>query len=313
MPYSFEKRLLLGKIETTEGTDSTPTVGANALITVGLDAAGIDADTRVRNTDGQYFGARPSILAQVRRPIRFNVEIAGSGISATTVPAWMPFNRICGFDAGVVGGSSVVQTPISAAIPSATLWAFYDSLKNVALGARGNLTMTFEDDEIPQFGYELVGFPPTGMVSDAAPAAPTFTQPTPVIASTANTTFTFDSYAFPLRRLSINMGNVIEPRSLIGPTDKALLRNREVTFEAVVELPTLATKNPFTKFESRATGAMQLIHGTVAGNIVQIDAARAETGAITFSEENGLVMATIPGRLLPSTSTGNDEITITSK
>jgi hypothetical protein len=315
MAYSFEKRLLLGKIETIEGTDAVPTVGSNAVITVGLDMSGLDADTRVRNTDGQYFGARPSILAQVRRPIRFNVEIAGSGVSATSVPAWMAFNRICGFDAGVAGGSSVIQTPISSSIPSMSLYPFYDSLRLAALGARGNLTMTFEDDEIPLFGYELTGFPPAGsLIVDSAPGTPTFAgQATPVICSTANTTFLFDSFAFPLRRLTINMGNQIEPRSLIGPTDKAMFRNREATAEAVVELPTVASKNPFTKFESRATGAMQIIHGTVAGNIVQVDAARAETGTITLSEENGLVMATIPLRLLPSTATGNDELTITSK
>jgi hypothetical protein len=78
-------------------------------------------------------------------------------------------------------------------------------------------------------------------------------------------------------------------------------------------MPTLATKNPFTKFESRATGALQLIHGTTAGNIVQLDAARGETGVITMSEENGLVMGTIPLRLLPSAAAGNDELTITSK
>jgi hypothetical protein len=314
MPYSFEKRLLLGKIETTEGTDSVPVVGTNAVVTVGMDASGLDADTRVRNTDGQYLGARPSINAQIRRPVRFGIEIAGSGVSATSVPAWMAFNRMCGMDAGVAGGSSVVQSLISSSIPSMSLYAFYDSLKNVALGARSNLTMTFEDDEIPMFNFEAVGFPPSGILSDSAPGTPTFAgQATPVICSTANTTFTFDGFAFPLRRLTINLGNVIEPRSLIGPTDKTILRNREVTAEAVVEMPTLGTKNPFTKFESRATGVLQIIHGTSAGNIVQIDAARGETGVIAMSEENGIVMGTIPLRLLPSAATGNDELTITSK
>jgi hypothetical protein len=242
------------------------------------------------------------------------VEIAGSGVSNVTVPAWMPLNRICGFDAGVVtGANSVVQTPISASISSMTLWAYLDSLKNVALGARGNMSMVFEDDEIPMFNYELMGFPPSGMVTDAAPGSPTFAQATPVICSTANTTFTFDGYAFPLRRLTINMNNVIEPRSLVGPTDKALYRNRAATFEAVCEMPTLATKNPFTKFESRATSVMQVIHGTAAGNIVQVDAARAETDPPAFTEEQGIVMVTIAGSLLPSSATGNDEITITSK
>jgi len=313
MAYSFEKRLLVGKIETTEGVDVTPTVAANALITVGLDVSNLEAEKKTRNTDGQYFGARPSINAQVRKPFSFGVEIAGSGVSATTVPAWMPFNRVCGFDAGVAGGSSVVQTPISANIPSMSMYGWLDSLKNVALGARGNLSMVFEDDEIPMFNYEMMGFPPAAILTDSAPTSPTFAQADPILCSTANTTFLFDSYAFPLRRLTINMNNAIEPRSLIGPADRAFYRNRAVTWEAVCEMPTLGTKNPFTKFLSRATSVMQIVHGTVAGNIVQVDGARAETDEPAFSEEQGVTMVTLKGNLLPSSAAGNDELTITSK
>jgi hypothetical protein len=314
MPKNADKRILLAKIEATEGTDSAPTAAANAFVTVGLDATGLDADTKVRNTDGQYFGARPSVLAQVRRPVRFNVEIAGSGVSAITPPAWMALNRVCGFNAGVAGASSVVQSPITDAIPSMTLWPFYDNLRVAALGSRGNLTLTFEDDEIPLFGYDMMGFPPAGLVAEAAPGAPTFAnQAAPLIVSTQNTTFSLGGYAAPLRRLSINLGNRIEPRSLVGPVDRAVLRNREATFEAVIELPDLGTKNYFTNLENRATQALQLVHGIAAGNIVEVAGPRAEIGAITLSEEAGVMMATVPGRLLPSAASGNDELTITSK
>lgn len=314
MAKDFEKRLLLGKIEGTEGVDAAPTGAANAIITVGLDASGLEAETKVRNTDGQYFGARPSILAQVRRPVRFGIEIAGSGVSAISVPAWMPFLRMCGFDAGVVGGASVVQSLISANIPSMTLWPFYDNLKLATLGCRSNLTLTYEDDEVPMFGLEAMGFPPAGIASEAAAPTPTFAgQAAPLIVSTANTTFNLGGYAAPLRRLTINLGNRIEARSLVGPTDTAAFRNREATFEAVVQLPDLAAKNYFTNLENRVTQALQVVHGTVAGNIVQVDGPRGEIGAITLSEEQGKVMATIPGRLLPSAALGNDELVITSK
>lgn len=313
MPKSYEKKVLHGKIETTEGVDATPTPAANAVITVGLDPSGLEGDTKVRNIDGQYFGSRPSVLAQVRRPIKFGIEIAGSGVSAITVPAWMAFLRMCAFDAGVAGASSVVQSLISAAVPSMTLWPFIDNLKLPSLGCRSNLTMTFEDDEIPLFNLDAMGFPPAGMVSEAAPGTPTFTgQAAPLIVSSANTTFSLGGYAAPLRRLVINLGNIIEARSLVGPTDKAMFRNRGVTFEAVVELPDLGTKNYYTNFENRTTQALQVVHGIAAGNIVQVDGARGEIGLITLSEDQGVAMATIPGRLLP-TAAGNDELSITAK
>jgi hypothetical protein len=313
MTKSSEKKLLLWKIETTEGTDAAPVVGSDAIITVGLDATGLEGDQKVRNIDGQYFGARPTVYAQIRKPFSFGVEAAGSGVSATTVPAWMKILRVCGFDAGVAGGSSVVQTPISASVPSATAWPFYDNLKVAALGSRGTWTLTFEDDEIPMFNFTMMGFPPTGIVSEATPGTPTFAnQATPVIASTGNTTFSLGSFAAPLRRLVITGGSVYEPRSLIGPTDKVMYRNREMTAEALIEFPDLTSKNYYTNMIARSTQVLQVIHGTSAGNIVQVDAARAEIGLITTPAEQGQLMATIPMRFLPSTS-GNDELTLTSK
>jgi hypothetical protein len=313
MTKSSEKKLLLFKIETTEGVDSAPVVGTNAILTRKLDASQLEGDEGVRELDGQYFGARPSYYKQIRKPFSFEVEIAGSGVSATTVPAWMPLNRVCGFDAGVAGGASVVQTPISAGVPSATAWPFYDNLKVAALGARGSFTMTFEDDEIPFFAYSMVGFPPAGIVSEVVPGAPTLTGfAEPLLVNTANTTFSLDAYSPPLRRLVITLGAKTEPRSLTGPADRVAFRNREVTAEALVEFPDIGTKNYYTKMLSRTTQALQLVHGTVAGNIVQVDAARALIGLISTPEEQGFLMATIPMRFLPS-SAGNDDFTITSK
>lgn len=315
MAKDFDKRLLIGKIEPTEGVDAAPTEAANAVITVGLDATALEAETRVRETDGQYFGARPSILAQTRKPISWNIEIAGSGVSATSVPAWMAFNRMCGFDAGtVVGVTHVEQKPITAGIPSMTLWPFIDNLKLPALGARSNLTLTFEDDDIPMFGYSAMGFPPAGLVSEQVPATPTFTgQAAPVICSTANTTFTLGGYAGAFRRIAIDIGARIEPRSLTGPADKARYRNREGTGNVLIEFPDLTAKNYYTNMLNRTVQVLQIVHGTAAGNIVQVDAARCEIGAITTPEDQGILMASIPIRLLPSTASGNDELVITSK
>ena len=313
MTKSADKKYVLGKIEVTEGVDPTPTVGANAILTVGLDATGLEGDQKVRELDGQYAGSRPSVFKQIRQPVSFGIEIAGSGVNATTVPAWMAFLRMCGFDAGVVGGSSVVQSPINPwSAPSMTLWPMYDNLKKAALGCRSNLQITFEDDDIPMFQLSAMGFPPAGVVSEATLGALTFAnQADPVLVSTANTTFTIDGYAAALRRLTIDMGVKVEPRSLTGPADRVAIRNREPTGVALVEFPDLGTKNFFTKMLSRATGALQVIHGTTAGNIVQLDAPKLETGLITTPEEQGFLMASIPFRLLPNA--GNDELIITSK
>jgi len=246
-----------------------------------------------------------------------NAVHAGSGSVfrlPSVSPAWMAVNRVCGFDAGVAGGSSVVQSLINPwTSPSATAWPFYDNLKVAALGCRGNLQLTFEDDEVPMFNYTMMGFPPAGIVSEVALGALTFAnQADPLVVSTANTTFTFDGYAAALRRLTIDVGAKTDPRSLTGPADRVAMRNREITGVALVEFPDLGTKNFYAKMLSRATGALQVVHGTTAGNIVQVDGARAETGLISMPEDQGFLMGNIPFRLLPSAA-GNDELVITAK
>jgi hypothetical protein len=313
MPKSFDKRLLLYRIEPTEGTDAAPTAAADAIVTRNMDASGLEGDQKVRNIDGQYFGSRPSTYGQIRKPVSFEVEMSGSGVSATTVPGWMKLLRVCGFNAGVAGASSVVQSPISSGVPSATIWPHYDDLRLASLGARGNVRITIEDDEIPFYSFEMMGFPPAAIVAEQLPGAPTFAGfAEPVYANSANTTFSLGGFSPALRRLTINCGSVVEPRSLIGPVDRAMFRNREMTAEALVEFPDLTAKNYYTNLLNRTTQALQLNHGTVAGNIVELAAARAEIGLITTPEEQGQLMANIPMRLLPSAA-GNDELIITSK
>ncbi|HYD12735.1 MAG TPA: phage tail tube protein [Allosphingosinicella sp.] len=313
MTKSAAKKFVLGKIETTEGVDATPTVGANGILTVGLDASGLEGEQKVRELDGQFAGSRPSVFKQIRKPVSFGIEIAGSGVSAITVPAWMAWLRMCGFDAGVVGGTSVVQSPINPwAAPSMTLWPMYDNLKVAALGCRSNLQLTFEDDDVPMFSLSPTGFVPAGIVSEAVLGAVTIAnQADPVLVSTANTTFSFDGYSPAVRRLTIDLGMKLSPRSLTGPADRMAASNREPTGNLLVEFPDLTTKNYYTKLLSRATGVLQVVHGTVAGNIVQVDAPKCEIGLLTTPTEDDFLMLNIPFRLLPNA--GNDELIITSK
>ena len=57
------------------------------------------------------------------------------------------------------------------------------------------------------------------------------------------------------------------------------------------------------------TGAMQLIHGTAAGNIIEINAPAVQITAPTYSDFEGAAMMA-GGLKLQPTSAGNDEIEI---
>jgi hypothetical protein len=311
MSKFYDKKVILQKIETTEGTDAAPVVGTDAILTRNYRPTVLDTDRKERNIETQYFGAKPAIMSGFRRGADFEIEIAGSGSTATTVPAWMKVNRIAGFDAGVAGGSNVVQTPISSSIPSATHWAFIDNLQLQAVGCRASMGIRFADDEIPFFTYTVRGRAPTALAAEVTPGAPTVSAfANPVIASTENTTFLLDTYALPLRSLELDSNNDLVFRSLIGPQDRMIWRNRSWGGRILGELPDLSSKDYFAKVRPGTTMALSLIHGTTAGNIVSIAAPKVQIVGVDTPEEDGQVMLSLDVILLPNA--GNDEIAFTS-
>jgi len=161
----WQRKTILAKIETTEGTDAAPVVGSDALQVLDYTPNFIDADGKVRNIERPYFGARPVGLTALKRGASFSMEMHGGG-TAITVPPWMKVNRVCGFDAGVVtGGISVVQTPITDNIVTLTHWAYLDDLLIKTIGARGSVGFKIEDDEFPMFNYRILGVAPTTLAA----------------------------------------------------------------------------------------------------------------------------------------------------
>lgn len=312
MPYDYDKRLLFFKIEAAEGTAETP-AAVDAVVTRGLTPVNYEADTRTREIDGQYYGARPQSKTQMRGRTSFEVELTGSGGLATAVPAWMKLLRIGGMNAGTVGASSVVQSPISASIPSATLWDYTDTLRQPLIGSRADFRMVFEDDQYPYAALDVMGFAPTTPAVNATPAVPDVSAfKAPQFVNNDNSVFMLDGYAAELRRLELVAGSVLTPRSFVGAADRVKYRNREWSGTALIRCPTLTAKDYFAQMRSGVV-PLSFTHGLGVGNILEIAGARAELGVFTASDEEGDLMLSIPFRLLPTTGTGNDEITITTK
>jgi len=308
MSKNWNKKVILLKKEVTEGTDSAPVVGADALRVLNYQPQFMDADRKVRNIEKAYFGADPVAMANFKRGASFDMEIHGGG-AAGTAPQWMKFLEICGFGAAVVSaGVSATQTPSSSSLASATHWGYLDNLLLKTVGARGNVSYTIQDDEIPMFSCNLLGRPPTALAEEATPGAVTLAGVTdPIIASSENTTFSLDGYSVPLRRMQMNAGVDLLFRSLIGPQDRVIVSDRNWSGEIVIEVPDLTAKDYFAKIRPGTTMASSCVHGTTAGNIVTITHPKLQiSGNVNLTEEQGIVMATLPVTALPNA--GNDEV-----
>ena len=109
MPKLHRKRSLLAKIESSYGTDPTPTGSSNYVEVVDLEVEPLASDEVEIETIRPYPGNYPRLLANTRVNLSFGVYMVGSG-SAGTAPKYDPILKACGLSANTVSSTSVTIT-----------------------------------------------------------------------------------------------------------------------------------------------------------------------------------------------------------
>lgn len=304
----FRKLALLAKIETTYGTDPTPTGAANAIVATNVTFTPLEADEVSRDLLLPYLGNNGVILSGYRARIQFSIEIAGAG-AAGTAPAYGPLLRACGLAETTSAGVSVTYSPISASFESATLWANWDGVKHVLLGCRGTVSLDFTPAKVAYLKFDLLGL--FGTVTDAALPAVTLTAwKSPVVVNKTNTTLTLAGASRIAESVMIDLGQKVEARMLIGD-ESIQITDRSATGTVVIQADSVAAYDWIGAAKARTRVVLQLVHGTVAGNIVQIDAPLVEIGKPGQGQTQGIINYSLPLGFIPNA--GNDEVTITVK
>lgn len=304
----YRKMALLAKPEVTEGTDSVPTGAANAIQANDVSITPMAGDEETRDLMLPYLGLQGVILTGDYVQLEFSVEIAGAG-AAGDVPGYGALLRACAMSETINAGVDVVYEPVSDGEESSSIYFNQDGVRHVALGTRGNATLTFEPKRIPRFRFTMMGL--LGTITDQAlPTVDLSGFQTPLPVSKAATTLSLHGASRVAESVSIDLGQQVEPRFLIGD-ERIQLTDRRATGTAVVEAQDLATINWFSIASARTKDVLQLVHGTAAGNIVQVDAPKVEIGRPAQGQTQGVVNYSLPLMLTPDT--GNDEFTITVK
>lgn len=309
----FRKKLLLMKIESVYDTDPTPTGAANAFLTRDLSITPYAGPKVQRGLDLPTLGNDNNINAAPEVAISFKVEAVGSG-AATTAVAYGPMLRACAH-AETVGGSDVQYDPISAAFESVTAYYNLDGQRHKITGIRGQVSLMLDKNQIPYFEFNGIGHytTPTA-VTMPVPDFSSFQKPEPV--NNANTgTVTVHGHSAVLERFEFRQNGEVRNRNLPN-SNVVQFVDRAPTISLSIEMPALATKNFFTAVESHAgtitESAVQVIHGSGAGKIVQFDASLVQLDDITLNESDGIAMLGLTGILIP-TGSGDDEYKITTK
>lgn len=310
MALLARKKTILAKIEATYLTDPTPTGAANAILVRNLDLTPQETDFADRDLIRSYFGNSEQLPGSVRGMLSFEVEMSGAG-AAGTAPAYGPLLRACAMSETISAGVSVTYAPISSAIESVTIYFNVDGVFHKFLGNRGSVVMAWSIKNVPVYRFNFTGV--YVAVADAAAPTPTYTGFTkPLVVSNVNTTpFTLHSFSAVASDITLDIGNQVVHRSLIGGAESVLITDRKATGSATIEMTTVAAKNWFLITSAATIGGIDITQGITAGNKVQVTSSGVQLTNPRYADQDGVQMLQLDLRFVPTS--GNDEFSIVVK
>lgn len=125
--------VLLAKIETTEGTDASPTGGSNAILCSELSIEPLAGNTVDLAYVRPYMGKSPSLRVEDYVTVSLTCDLAGTA-SAGTAAAWGPLLRACGMQETLLA-AAVTGTAQAGTTTTVTLAAGASATDNIYVGA----------------------------------------------------------------------------------------------------------------------------------------------------------------------------------
>ncbi|PRP71504.1 hypothetical protein BUE93_05760 [Chromobacterium amazonense] len=307
MPLNSKRVAIIAKVESKEGVDAVPTGAANAILVASPKITPFESDKAERNVVRPYFGNAESVVTGVRMKAEFEVELAGAGVVGT-VPAWGVLLRGCGFAETIAKDKSVSYAPMSSKHESLTLYYNLDGVQHKLLGARGTVSFDLQNKQFPKMKFAFTGVH-GGIVDAAAPALTLTPFQTPMPFDAANVaSFSLFGFIPAVQSLTLDMANEVKHRSLPGGVENVQITGRKPSGSVQIEATRIADQDWFALARTAARGALSVVHGKTAGNIIQIDATVSINSA-DYGESDNIAMATLPLSLLPTN--GDDEFKLT--
>jgi len=318
MALQTRKQSILIETESSYNDGNTTPDGADAILVTELNVTPIASDVVSRDYVRPYLGASEQLLANSRVEVSFSVELVGSG-AAGTAPGYSKALLACGLSETVSADTSVTYAPVSAAFSSLAIFVeLGGSLTNENVlhkirGCRGNVSLEASVGEIPKLNFSFTGIYEVPINLNAL-TTPTYNhQPTPLLFKAGNTSgFNLHGHEAGLNSISMDLGNSIVYREVIGNTStkEVLLTDRATNGSVVIDAVKPGTKDFFTAAQTDGTlGNLAFLHGSVAGNKVQLTSTKADLGDISYGDSDGILTMEIPYTLIPSAS-GNDEFSL---
>lgn len=320
MSRNTRRTVILAKLETVYGTDSTPTGAANAILISNQSVTPLEASNVDRAVVRGYMGASEQLVGPVSKKVSFDVEIAGSGAAGTAAP-WGPLLQACAFlESDLTTPDRIEYLPVTDDVESLTIYYYDDGVLHKLLGARGTVKLMAKMGEIPKFSFEFTGL--DGGDTATANATPTLSAwQTPVVMAKVNVVDITLGCSYSAGALSggtvynstgleIDTGNSVNFNAMLNSetvdiSDRAMSGSLEMELSASQEVSFMST------VKANTTQGLGFTIGTAAGNKIILFAPAVQLITPGKADLNGKRLISFGLRLVPDA--GDDELLICAR
>jgi len=298
--------------QTTATTYEIQGVFNNSLSTIRLAA-------NSSPVDGMYIGLTITVSTganptEAREIIAYNGSTRTATLNAVLSVSPMPSTL---FSIGGCTAYLPASDVASSGNSSATFVVNIDGENHVIYGARGTFSIDMTVKQVPMIKWSFTGM--LGLFSAKPQITGDFTAwELPVVVNTVNTTqFGLCGYSPAISKLSIDIGNTITHRLLVG-AEAVIASDRKpkgsITIDAAA--PGMIA-NYLGLIRADAPGPLYIRHGSAAGDWISIAGPLVQLGAPKYAEQDGLVMLDLSldfqPLLTPTSAGGNNELRIVCK
>lgn len=301
------KTVVLAKVETTYGSDPTPTAGSNAILALDTEIKEVFSPVE-RNVNITTMSNVPSKAGIRWAEVNMKVEIKGSG-SAGTAPRLGALLRACGFSETVVSNTSVTYNPDSSDLDSVTLYIYKDGRLHIVKGCRGSVKVTCPAGQLGMLEFNFMGI--YAAPSNSAIVTGTYDSTEPP--RCVSTSFSYNSKTtLVVQQAEIDMNNVVVQRPSLN--EATGLKGFEVTGRRPVMVfnpeAQIETSYAFRSDILSTEREVSLQVGSDAGNTLTITVPKFNITAIEYQDREGILIESLTGECAKSAAAGDDEVSL---
>lgn len=301
--YRSTVQAILVKLETTYGVDAAP-LPAQAIRAHDATWVPLEGEELERAQAQPYMGQGDMYIVGKHATMEFSVEAAGSG-TAGTAPAYDACLRMAGLSPTITAGQDVTYNVVTSGHESASIYSIIDGKRYRTYGARANVVYEIEARKVPFWKFKVTGlFVPIDAAALPAVDFSAFIKPVP--AEKAHIPLcTLHGYGVKFAKLSFDVGQGVKYRGLAND-ESIQTSTRKGTVSIDIEEPPIGTKDYYAAAAAHVKDALVVQHGTVAGNIIRVEAPKVQLGKPKPTKVDDIEHLQMTGRLNPDA--GDDEI-----